>query len=108
MSDDLLQQALEVEAFIASCQVDGAAGPRWSRRAGGSGSSRNNLYHGNAGVVLFYLELHRATDERRFLDIAIAGGRELVGAAALRVPRPRLRAAARAAAWQRRCPWLQF
>ena len=79
MSDDLLQQALEVEAFIASCQVDGAAGPRWSRRAGGSGSSRNNLYHGNAGVVLFYLELHRATDERRFLDIAIAGGRELVG-----------------------------
>jgi len=73
-----LQQALEVEAFIASCRVDGSVGPRWARLDDGSGASRANLYHGNAGVLLFYLELHRATDERRFLDVAIDGGRELI------------------------------
>ena len=76
MSTDPLQHALEVEAFIASCRVNGADGPRWSRRAGGSSTSQS-LYHGGAGVVLFYMELHRATDERRFLEIAIEGGREL-------------------------------
>ncbi len=78
MSDDPLQQAFEVEAFIASCRVDGAVGARWSRLADRRGSSRNTLYHGNAGVVLFYMELHRATGERRFIDIAVEGGRELV------------------------------
>lgn len=78
MSDDLLQQALEVEAFIASCRIDGDPGPKWTRVAEGSGSSRNNLYHGNAGVILFYLELHRATDEQRFIEEAVEGGRMLV------------------------------
>ena len=78
MSNDPTQHALEVEAFIASRCVDGEVGPRWSRRHVGSGSSGTDLYHGNAGVVLFYLELHRATDERRFIDIAVEGGRELV------------------------------
>ncbi len=78
MSAEPLQHALEVEAFIASCQVDGAVGPRWVRHADGGGSGRTNLYHGSAGVVLFYLELHRATDEQRFIDIAVEGGRELV------------------------------
>lgn len=77
MTSDVLQQALEVEAFIASCRVDGAVGPRWSRRAGGSRTS-HNLYHGGAGVVLFYMELHRATGEQHFLATAIQGGRELV------------------------------
>lgn len=74
---DILQQALEVEAFIASCQVDGAAGPTWSRVPGG-GPSRHTLYHGSAGVVLFYLELHRATGEQHYLDTAISGGNEIL------------------------------
>ena len=74
---DILQQALEVEAFIASCQVDGAAGSTWSRVPGG-GSRRHTLYHGSAGVVLFYLELDRATGEQRYLDTAISGGNEIL------------------------------
>lgn len=82
MSEGPFQHAIEVEAFLASCQVDGDIGPRWTRLANGSGRSRTNLYHGSAGVLLFYLELHRATDERRFLDIAIEGGRELVASLA--------------------------
>ncbi|MEZ5340946.1 MAG: lanthionine synthetase LanC family protein [Acidimicrobiales bacterium] len=32
----------------------------------------HTLYHGTAGVAVFYLELHRATGERRHLDTAIA------------------------------------
>jgi lantibiotic modifying enzyme len=73
-----LQYALETEAFIASCHVDGTAGSIWERVADGSGSSVHNLYHGSAGVVLFYLELHRATGEQQHLDVAVAGGNELV------------------------------
>ncbi len=82
MGDDPMRLALEVEAFIASCRVDCAVGPRWSRLPDGSGSSRTTLYHGSAGVVLFYLELNRATDDQRFLDIAVDGGRELVASLA--------------------------
>ena len=74
---DVLQQALEVEAFIASCQVDGEAGSAWSRIPGGS-SSRHTLYHGSAGVVLFYLELHRATGEQHHLDTAVSGANEIL------------------------------
>jgi lantibiotic modifying enzyme len=74
---DVMQQALEVEAFIASCRVDTDAGTAWSRVPGGS-SGRHTLYHGSAGVVLFYLELHRATGERRYLDSAVSGGNELL------------------------------
>jgi lantibiotic modifying enzyme len=77
---ELLQYALETEAFIASCHVDGTAGSAWARVPDGSGPSRHNLYHGSAGVVLFYLELHRATGEQQHLDAAIAGGNELVAA----------------------------
>jgi hypothetical protein len=54
-----LGHALEVEAFIASCHVDCAAGSTWSRLPD---------------------ELHRATGEPRSLDIAVAGGDELVAA----------------------------
>ena len=69
---DILQQALEVEAFIASCQVDGAVCPTWSRVPGG-GPSRHTLYHGSAGVVLFYLEIHLLyLDERSDVDCVIS------------------------------------
>jgi len=74
---DPLQAALEVEAFIASCQVDGPEGTSWSRVPGG-GPNRHTLYHGTAGVVLFHLELYRATDEPRHLDTAIRGADLLV------------------------------
>ncbi len=74
---NVLQQTLEVEAFIASCEVKGEAGSTWSRIPGG-GSSRHTLYHGSAGVVLFYLELHRATGDQQYLDTAISGGNELL------------------------------
>ena len=36
------------------------------------------MNHGSTGVILFYLELHRATGERSFLDIAVRGGDALL------------------------------
>ena len=78
MSNETLQRVLEVEAFLASCRVQSDGGSTWERVPGAS--PRNTLYHGGAGVVLFYLELHRATGDERFLDIAIDGGSGLVGA----------------------------
>lgn len=79
-TSDPLQAALEVEAFISSCHVDGPDGVTWARLADGNDSGRNTLYHGSAGVVLFYLELHRATGERAYLDVAISGGDHLIAA----------------------------
>jgi len=75
--DTRLDRILEVEAFIASCRVDGAHGTLWGRTRDG-GDSPHTLYHGSAGVVLFYLELHRATGDDRFLDIAVSGADELL------------------------------
>jgi lantibiotic modifying enzyme len=77
---DPLQAALEVEAFISSCHVDGPDGATWARIPDGSGAGRHTLYHGSAGVVLFYLELHRATGEPEHLDVAVRGGDQLIAA----------------------------
>ena len=40
-----------------------------------------SLYHGAPGVILFYLELHGATGEQRFLDDAVRGAQALAAAA---------------------------
>ena len=66
-ADERLARILEVEAFLDSCRIDGANGARWQRTPEGS-ESPHSLYHGSAGVVLFYLELYRATGDDRFLD----------------------------------------
>ena len=77
MTDGALQHALEVEAFLASCRIESDTGSSWAR-VPGAASSRSTLYHGSAGVLLFYLELHRATGDDRFLAIAVDGGAGLV------------------------------
>lgn len=80
MDDATLQHALDVEAFLASCRIEGTHGSSWSRVPNATASRRPTLYHGSAGVVIFYLELHRATNDRRYLDIAVDGGNGLVAA----------------------------
>ena len=75
--DERLARVLEVEAFLDSCRIDGAHGALWKRTPEGS-DSPHSLYHGSAGVVLFYLELHRATGDARYLDIAVDGADELL------------------------------
>ena len=78
VSTESLEQVLEVEAFLASCRVEGPNGVLWPRVPGETRSPPRTLYHGSAGVALFYLELHRATGTRRFLDEAVLAGDEIL------------------------------
>ncbi len=73
-----LAKILEIEAFIAACRIDGQHGALWQRTPDGD-DSPHSLYHGSAGVVLFYLELHRATGDDRYLADAVDGADELLG-----------------------------
>ncbi len=71
---------LEVEQFIDANRIDLAEGQvSWRRTPSDEGSPPHSLYHGSAGIALFYLELHRATGETRFLERAVAAGDELLG-----------------------------
>lgn len=81
--DPALDRILEVEAFLASCCIGGEVGSIWGRVPDATTPARHTLYHGSAGVVLLYLELHRATGDQRFLDTAIEGGLGLVDALAV-------------------------
>ncbi len=67
-----MEQALEVEAFLATCRIDDEAGARWRRTPGSGTNPPYSLYHGSAGVALFYLELHRATGDQHHLDVAVS------------------------------------
>jgi len=77
-----LAHALEVEAFIASCKIEDGQGARWRRTEDPESKPVRTLYHGSAGIVLFYLELHRAAqsaaDKTRFLEEARQGGVDLL------------------------------
>jgi lantibiotic modifying enzyme len=74
---DPLQCALDVEAFIASCRLDGPNGALWSRTPDTTSTPRT-MYHGSAGIAIFYLELSRTTGDRRHLAEAISAGDELL------------------------------
>jgi len=76
-ADTRIDRVLEIEAFIASCRRDGRHGTVWERTPGGN-DSPHTLYHGSAGVAILYLELHRATADTRFLDVAVSAADELL------------------------------
>lgn len=76
-ADAGLGVVFEVEAFIESCRVDGPDGTWWQRVPGGD-RAVHTLYHGTAGVALFYLELHRATGDTGYLDRAVDAADELL------------------------------
>ena len=72
-----LDVALEAEAWIASTVQKTAHGLAWPDHAESPEVIDTSLYHGTPGIVLFYLELHRATGERRYLETAMAGAHDL-------------------------------
>ena len=72
-----LDVALEAEAWIASTEQRTAEGVAWPDHAESPEVIDTSLYHGTPGIVLFYLELHRTTGEKRFLETAVAGARDL-------------------------------
>ncbi len=77
-AETALASALEVEAFLRSCRLESATGVSWSKVPGSTKPPRHTIYHGTAGVALFYLELHRATGDASFLDEAVAAGASIL------------------------------
>lgn len=71
--------ALRGERWLRSVAIDTPAGRTWPCTPGDArrGLPELTLYSGTPGVILFYLELHGATGERRFLDEAVRGATEL-------------------------------
>ncbi|MFI5310668.1 MAG: lanthionine synthetase LanC family protein [Gemmatimonadales bacterium] len=74
-----LDAALRAEQWIRSVAIDTAAGRTWPCTPGDArrGKPELTLYSGTPGVILFHLELHGATGEKRFLDEAVRGAAEL-------------------------------
>ena len=75
---ELLRAALGVERFIASCKLSGEQGRLWQRTPEPKSGAPRTFYHGSAGIALFYLELHQATQEARYLQEAVSAGEELI------------------------------
>lgn len=73
-----IERVLEVEAFIASCRAETDAGIAWTRIARPGRSLPRTLYHGSAGVALFYAELYDATNDDRFLAEATGAADDLL------------------------------
>jgi hypothetical protein len=74
-----LDAALRAEHWIRGHAIDTARGRTWPAVPGAAkgGGPDASLYTGAPGVVAFYLELHAHTGERRFLDEAVRGAREI-------------------------------
>jgi len=73
-----LTHALEAEQFIASQIIEGDKGVYWRVAPEAEAKPNYNFYHGSGGVALFYLELHAATSEQKYLDLAVSAGNEIV------------------------------
>ncbi|MFT4728840.1 MAG: lantibiotic modifying enzyme [Granulosicoccus sp.] len=71
-----LEQALSTERFLSSNQIDTDDGISWRRVP--EGRSTHSLYHGSAGVMLFYIEIYFATDDVSYLEIAQKAGNNLL------------------------------
>ncbi len=74
----LLDTALQAERFVRSLQLETPNGVAWGLARERPEKVLHTLYAGSAGIILFYLELARATGEARFLDVARAAGTELL------------------------------
>jgi lantibiotic modifying enzyme len=66
----------KTEAFIDQQRIESPQGFTW-RRAPDAGPA-HTLYHGSAGVILFYLELYRFSGDAEHLTKATQGGLDLV------------------------------
>lgn len=75
-----LQAALEAAVWLENTAVKTATGTSWLADPKDPTTGANNLYAGTPGTVLFFLELHGVTGERRYLDIARSGADYLLAA----------------------------
>jgi lantibiotic modifying enzyme len=67
-----LKAAIDTAKWLESTAVKTEHGLTWPAVPGDPSTVTSNLYAGSAGVALFFLEAHRATGERRYLEQARA------------------------------------
>ena len=75
-----LAAAIDAARFIQASAVATPNGTTWPANPADPTSVAADLYSGSAGVVLFFVELHRATGDPPHLATAIAGADELLAA----------------------------
>lgn len=78
MTAQPLDLALSAERWIGTLQRSTDHGIAWSHSTERPEVVSHTLYNGSAGVLLFYLELHAATGQQRYLDVALAAADDLV------------------------------
>lgn len=72
-SDIYLQAALKAERWLRTQEINKKdSGLAWYNTRD-SAYYTSDIYHGNSGVILFYLELYNVTKNREFLNKAEAG-----------------------------------
>jgi lantibiotic modifying enzyme len=77
-ADSRLAVANRVARWLDAAAVPTPSGVHWPVDADAARPRFDDgLYHGAAGVVLFYLEHHAATGRRRSLELAREGGRQM-------------------------------
>jgi len=74
---DDLEIALKAESWIRRARIETKTGVTWPADPLKPTSVEYDLYNGMPGVVLFYLELYHATDDKKWLDEAKLGANEL-------------------------------
>ena len=73
-----LAVAIDAARFIQASAVATPHGTTWPANPADRASVAADLYSGSAGVVLFFVELHRATGDPAHLATATAGADELI------------------------------
>ena len=77
-AEELLEIAEGTERWINGFAHDTENGRVWGLAAERPEKYIHTLYAGSAGVTLFYLELFRATQEARYLELAVSAGDEIL------------------------------
>jgi lantibiotic modifying enzyme len=72
--------ALDAARWIQASAIVGPHGTTWLANPADPASTASDLYSGGAGVVLFFLELHRATGDPAHLATARSGADALLAA----------------------------
>ena len=73
-----LDTALAAARWISASRIETKAGVTWPADPRDPKTVSHDLYNGMPGVVLFHLELHRATKDSRWIDEAKRGANEIV------------------------------
>lgn len=72
-----VRAATEAAMWIRTHQVETARGLAWPASPEGDDRIVRNLYHGTPGVILFFIEMARATGDQSYLEEAAMGADDL-------------------------------